>query len=356
MRPFSFTQSALTQQYTKLTPISLNTFMKYMNLVTEKVEQRISNELPNKFALVIVGWTKNSNHFLAVFALWSSSSNVKCSALLGFSPLLDETKLDAVEHYDFITYVLEIYEKDLSSVVCLIMDNCETNKALSNICSKPMIGLASHRFNLAVCEYLTPHGAILAKVSTLMPRLKGLKLSAKLRTHTQLRPILQNATRWSSIYEMLTRYFALKPVLEEHFGGEIKLIDHFPTIRENNELQSLMETLKIFESVTKALQSEDIDLSMARTLFDNVIIKVPGLDVNRKYLTEDATIVKYPFFESGIVKIVDRKTDTLTEDEKAACQSLLSDNNVLEISSGSESDFARSVLKKKRARISLRKS
>ena len=97
MKPFSFIQSALTQQYSRLTPIALNTFMKYMNLVTKKVERKISDELPEKFALVIDGWTKNSNHFLAIFAVWANSSNVKCSALLGFSPLLDETSLDAVE-------------------------------------------------------------------------------------------------------------------------------------------------------------------------------------------------------------------------------------------------------------------
>ena len=131
----------------------------------------------------------------------------------------------------------------------------------------------------------------------------------------------------------------------------IKLIDLFPTIRENNELQSLMDTLKIFQPVTKALQKENMDLSLTRTLFDNVIEKVPGLDSNRKYLNENSSIVKYPSFESGVVKILDNKIEQMNDDEKTACEILKSDNNVLEISSDGDSDYASSVLKRKRARL-----
>ena len=95
-----------------------------------------------------------------------------------------------------------------------------------------------------------------------------------------------------------------------------------------------------------------MDLSLTRTLFDNVIEKVPGLDSNRKYLNENSSIVKYPSFESGVVKILDNKIEQMNNEEKTACEILKRDNNVLEISSDGDSDYASSVLKRKRARLS----
>ena len=95
-----------------------------------------------------------------------------------------------------------------------------------------------------------------------------------------------------------------------------------------------------------------MDLSMTRTLFDNVIEKVQGLVSNRKYLNENSSIVKNPSFESGVVKILDNKIEQMNDEEKTACEILKRDNNVLEISIDGDSDYASSVLKRKRARLS----
>ena len=108
--------------------------------------------------------------------------------------------------------------------------------------------------------------------------------------------------------------------------------------------------------MTEALQKENMDLSLTRTMFDNVMGKVPRLDSNRKYLNENASIVKYPSFESGVVKILDNKIEQLNDEEKTACEVLKNDNNVLEISSDGDSDYASSVLKRKGARFSLSNS
>ena len=75
--------------------------------------------------------------------------------------------------------------------------------------------------------------------------------------------------------------------------------------------------------------------------------KVPGLDSDRKYLNENASIVKYPSFKSGVVEILDNKIEQINDEEKTACEILKSDNNVLEISSDGDSDYASSVLKRK---------
>ena len=74
-----------------------------MELVTKEVEKRIQSALPEKFALVIDGWTKNSTHFVGVFASCPvANSQGYDSALLSFSPLFSETSFTANDHYQFL--------------------------------------------------------------------------------------------------------------------------------------------------------------------------------------------------------------------------------------------------------------
>ena len=63
-----------------------------MELVTKEVENKVSGELPHRFALIIDSWSKGSNHFTAVFASYCVNKDEPQSALLSFSPLLTETK------------------------------------------------------------------------------------------------------------------------------------------------------------------------------------------------------------------------------------------------------------------------
>ena len=87
-------------------------------------------------------------------------------------------------------------------------------------------------------EYLEKHNDVLTKVHTLMTKLRGLKLSGRLRTMTNLRPILSNVTRWSSVPAMVSRYIELKEIIAS-FSDDRSLIDYIPSARENNELLSL---------------------------------------------------------------------------------------------------------------------
>lgn len=49
---------------------------------------------------------------------------------------------------------LQIFKKTINSVVRLIGDNCETNEKLSTIFEVPVLGCASHNFNLAVKHWI----------------------------------------------------------------------------------------------------------------------------------------------------------------------------------------------------------
>ena len=75
LRPFSFVDGQLTKKYSNLKPITRTTFVKYLHLVLKAVEEEISKTLPEKFALVIDGWTKKSTHFVAIFAAVPATSS-----------------------------------------------------------------------------------------------------------------------------------------------------------------------------------------------------------------------------------------------------------------------------------------
>ena len=63
--PFSFCENDRARQFMKYGPISRNTLMKYMGLLTTVVEKKIADKLPDKFALVFDGWSScDSNHLL----------------------------------------------------------------------------------------------------------------------------------------------------------------------------------------------------------------------------------------------------------------------------------------------------
>ena len=189
--PFSFCENERARQFMKHGSVSRNTLTKYMNKLMSVVETKISLKLPDKFALVFDGWSAcDSNHFMAVFATYVDESATVgyAKVLLTIAPLGEGVSFTAKDHYDFVTYVLNVYHKTWENVVCLVGDNCNTNKALATIAKRPLVGCASHRFNLAVKDVLKDYHDVLSKINSIMKKLKNLIPSAKLRKLTPLRP------------------------------------------------------------------------------------------------------------------------------------------------------------------------
>ena len=166
-----------------------------MNLLVKALEKKITKLLPNKFPIIFDGWSLDgsSTHYVAVYAKFFNSLNgigkrrrerekkvdlefemsyilEVVKVLLAFTPLLEEEEYSSQNHMDSLEFVLEIYEKDFSNIICLICDNCNVNKSLANLCELPLVGCAAHRFNLAVQAYLgTPeYDAILTIVCNLI--------------------------------------------------------------------------------------------------------------------------------------------------------------------------------------------
>ena len=246
---FTFVDYNITRSNTNLAPVCRRTLTKYVDKLVPTVENVIPNELPNKFGIILAGWTLDSDHYIATFASYEKHGKHNCP-LLSFSPLLDEECLSAPSHRDFINCTIKIFKRSTKDLLFLVCDNENTNRALSDLLDVPMIGCVSHRFNLAVKNYLKDYEITLQKIHELMKNLKILKKAAYLRRFTTLVPITRNKTRWSSTFDMLKRFFEIKRFIDRSDD------DLYSLLRIANEevlLEKLLVDLAHLDSITKEL-------------------------------------------------------------------------------------------------------
>ena len=209
-----------------------------------------------------------------------------------------------------------------------------------------MIGCFSHRLNLAVQKLL--HEKISVKrCHELLKKMSGLKKSAVLRTKTPLRPVLQNDTRWSSGFEMLSRYFELKPFFDAH---DRDLLPLFLSPGEEHELKSLYERLKDSESVSKSLQQDGLEFQDARLLFNSLLVMQPSL---KHFLgLSSNTVSKFQEFERALLKKQEGKE--LCDLEQSFIRSFYVEETVEGRSPSTESvSFADRILASKRPQLEL---
>ncbi|EGZ27930.1 hypothetical protein PHYSODRAFT_474251 [Phytophthora sojae] len=164
------------------------------------------------------------------------------------------------------------YGKTIENCLFLVGDNCSTNRRLATLLGVPLVGCASHRLNLAAQNLLEDFKDELDQVKKLMIKLKGLNQSAKLRFKTKLRPVLSQATRWSSTLCMVNRYMKLLEFIQD----DDDLAEYLPPPSANRTLRKLLEDLKKIESVSKELQSESVSIADVRCYFDALIALWPG--------------------------------------------------------------------------------
>ena len=334
--PFSFVDKEVNRRNSRLKAISSKGLKDAISVVTKKVEEHITRILPNKFALIFDGWGSGDTHFVGVFVTFMEKEAKKLY-LLAMSPMEDETSQSAAEHKQFLLSTLATYGKSLDNVCAFIGDNCSTNQALATSCNVPLIGCFSHILNLAVKNVMLADDEvkiIIEKVAELMRVLKTAKGAAHLRNITDLKAVKKNETRWTSTFDMLSRYIRLLPSLcdmEEEY-----IIQKLPAQVENLAIKSLLVQLEQVNSMMKYLQRDNINLANARECFDALIKVFPATSV---YLSPDARIVHSPKFINAVVKIQNGNTTSLSQAEKNWVESLkvkmddvgddgLSDNDV----------------------------
>ena len=91
--------------------------------------------------------------------------------LLALSPIGDETSWTAAVPIEFLQEQLANFNKTVQNVVCLVANNCATNKAIAGALGLRLVGCASHRLNLAVQLYLQSHAELVDQVTSAMTRL-----------------------------------------------------------------------------------------------------------------------------------------------------------------------------------------
>ncbi|ETL28288.1 hypothetical protein L917_18140 [Phytophthora nicotianae] len=186
----------MTRKNASLTPIAKNTLKRYLMRMIESVKARVAEEIPATFGIVLDGYT------------------------------------------------LSRYNKPWEAVHFMVADNCSVNQYIgSREGGLPMVGCASHRFNLAVTDYLTSYEALLSKIHALMTKLRTIKGEP-------------------FFVELPT----CRPSIDMIPGGRVPM-------------QSYNEVLADFEGVTKTLQRSTLTLSGVRRLFR------PGVPTRKEQLS-----------------------------------------------------------------------
>ncbi|KAG3008832.1 hypothetical protein PC121_g16768 [Phytophthora cactorum] len=192
----------LTRSLAAVKPISSKTLMRYMRHVVAKVGARIAVDMNGQFGLMFDGWTSGTTHFVTIYGIFTKDG-ILSQVLLSISPA--EYGQSAEAYLEMIDAVLELYNKDSAVIMFIIADNCATNQVIATRLGVPLIGCASHRFNLAVCRYLEDYKPLIDEVQTLCIQLRYPNNAAELARHTHYKPLKSNATRWSSTYQICER-------------------------------------------------------------------------------------------------------------------------------------------------------
>ncbi|OWZ16447.1 hypothetical protein PHMEG_0009757 [Phytophthora megakarya] len=273
--PLSEGDNKLTRSMSRWRSVSSRVLLNYIYDVVKKVGKSLEDVLTSCFTLMFDGWSHGSMHYVAVYAVFETDGAIKLQ-LLAVSPHQNGSQ-DADSHIKLWDGVLDVYDKALPG------------------------SHASHRFNLAVNQYITEYEPLLAQVNTLMSELTLVNNFAELAKITDMHPIKRNITRCSSSFEMLERYVRIRPQIWTDEAVE----ELVPTGSAHRKLLKLLEHMKKFQSIIKKLQCDGIDLAVVRLLFDSVISEYPMI---RAQLNANVSIVHSPVFEAAVVKVINGGT------------------------------------------------
>lgn len=273
--------------------------------------------LPSTFGIIFDGCSLDSEHYTAIFATWSTEASHVEKRLLscyvqddiddeadyveGINEEAQVFGLTSADQYDCIFSTLMQYNfnetqlQDMENIVEIFSgDNCSTNLKMARDAGIPIVGCKSHLLNLDVQDFIGKEQkvgrkrkndteienlrSLINKIDHLMGKLKNIKNAAILRTAgiTTI-PQRKNETRWSSIFNMLKSFIAMYPRLVAiNFGRDKADIRNLlPSATEYEKLETLFETLQKFESVSKALQNDDLKLYQAHGLLERHQTDIP---------------------------------------------------------------------------------
>lgn len=101
-----------------------------------------------------------------------------------------------------------VFSNTRDKVLALIVDNLAKKKAIETTMNIGFIGCTSHHFNFAVVYIISWNREMVDEARAIMKKLRHIIPVAHLGKLSRLLPALNNVTRWSSRFYMLTKYTA----------------------------------------------------------------------------------------------------------------------------------------------------
>jgi hypothetical protein len=325
--PLTFVDCPFVRSQSKLRSVCSKTVRKHIFALVDVVRETIKSKLStSKFVVMFDGWTEGTEHYIGLNVSYNvhckeSGKQVPMQSLLSMRPLLAEeiVGMTATDHLRHISKVMSSYGRASEDILCFVGDNCAVNKKMAADLGVPLLGCASHKFNLAVRLWIKSQpqlAMIINKVSLVMKKASTLKIAAKLRQLTAYSTVRENDTRWSSTYQMLTRFFKIQSQL----SVLAELLEWLPSHLETDILSKAHRSLTKFDQITVMLQREGMSFVEARRILDEVLVDYPEFT---HHPGASASIVENPSFEKAIIKIT--TATPLSEEERCAASCLLLD-------------------------------
>ena len=349
-------------------------FKEVMFNLVELVEERISIEMKRtKGAILHDGWSCSGTHYIGLFASYVTQKaldqNEVVTPLLSVSSMakickcadddckctLETTNFDAETHTSHIRAIFSLFGIDCSKwILCQVADNCNLNRAVSSQLRIPHVGCSNHKLNLEV-ERMVDNDSTLKDCidsvhRTMTDCRSKLRNRAMLRNLTTLSPIVENKTRWSGKYMMITRFCRIYDSLRTVAENEQSTVAMNLSSGFKNTASRLSKQLGEIDLVTKYLQKEHISLSDCRlalnTLIDRVDKKktVPNSSLwdcrlGKYAIGESSRLVTHRFFETAVIKLQRGMAGQLSISEKRAVKSFVVGNEpTFDESDSSEDD------------------
>ncbi|KAG6944817.1 hypothetical protein JG688_00016899 [Phytophthora aleatoria] len=272
--PFAFVKRRLTRLNVALSTISEDTLLRYIVLLFEVVE------VPSEYE--------------------DLESLSRCFLLLAFSPVEMEEHLSTQSQYDLITDTLSRYNKLRSAVKFTVGDSRSENQYIGRKEGTiPLIGCASHRFNLEVKDFLKSEGELITDVQASYDQ--GPSYST-----TRLPSVTSAAERHHMVEHVVGRCGKPQLVIIQLDHDRLDEHEVQPLLlrcAEHERVKALFQDLAALEAVTQELQKPTLTLSAARRLFDQVTKQYPALEPR---LSTTATIVNNPNLEHGLECLIVR--------------------------------------------------
>jgi len=349
--------------YSRLAPISRATLMKYINALAQEVYLYIKNDLPPKFGLSIDGWKGSNGYFyIGMYATYINKKNTAVSYLIAICPFISEVSHSAASYAETIDRTLNWYGRTTDSILYLVSDNCSTMTKLSrDILKCPFIGCYAHKLNLAIKNWLgmlyssttsaayrnrTPDQVdrerlviiihnICIKVRSML-NIAGIREISALQNEKFVTVLIDQETRWSSIYYMVKRfrqlYDRIKVLSDKLTDTSLSNLLPSPADwRKINDPHKLGDQLNTLNKVTKAVQSQGLTLDGVRGLFDLLIAKPAFGEYFKVHLSSDSSLIVDNNFDNAVIKILSKKESNLSVDEINAVKNFEITNTVVNI-------------------------